>query len=243
MIADIATVFWKEWREIAAWGRLRSKLGILILTGVFGIFMPLQEGRGWIENPAYLVMWAWMPLYLVSGTIADAVAGERERHTLETLLASRLADSAILLGKMAAGATYGLALTWINVLVGMITVNIAFSSGSLLVYQPAVLAAMLIFSLLTAVLAAGVGVLVSLRAATARQAQQTLSMTMLLFLLVPIMSTQFLPAASQAQLSQALEGLDPLQAGLTVGGMLLVVDVLLILAALARFKRARLILD
>ena len=40
--------------------------------------------------------------------IADGIPGERERHTLETLLASRLSDRSILLGKvMAAVPTAG----------------------------------------------------------------------------------------------------------------------------------------
>ena len=37
---------------------------------------------------------------MVSSLVADSFAGERERHTLETLLASRLPDRAILAGKL-----------------------------------------------------------------------------------------------------------------------------------------------
>ena len=37
-----------------------------------------------------------------STLIVDAVAGERERHTLETLLASPASDTGIIVGKMAA---------------------------------------------------------------------------------------------------------------------------------------------
>ena len=36
------------------------------------------------------VMWMWFSLLLVINVVADSFAGERERHTLETLLASRL---------------------------------------------------------------------------------------------------------------------------------------------------------
>ena len=72
------------------------------MIAVFGVFLPLQNGASWVTSPITMVYWAWMPLMLVTGVIADSFAGERERHTLETLLASRLPDRAILLGKVAA---------------------------------------------------------------------------------------------------------------------------------------------
>ena len=243
MWADITAVFWKEWKEILTWGGTRSKLNLIITAAIFGVFLPLQTGRIWVEEPLFLIMWVWLPVLLVTTTIADAIAGERERHTLETLLASRLADSAILLGKMAAGATYGLAITWLNMVLGIITVNIAFGAGKVIFYKPAILVVTLAFSLLAAALAAGAGVLVSLRASTVRQAQQTLSLVVMLLLFVPIFGLQALPAATQAQVIQMLEGLKLLPTALSAGGVLLVIDIALILAALARFKRSQLILD
>ena len=73
MIADITTIIWKEAREIFhQGGRFRGGwLGMLIFMDVFGIFMPLQSGRLWIESPIGLVYWGWIPFLLVSGVIAD----------------------------------------------------------------------------------------------------------------------------------------------------------------------------
>ncbi len=48
--------------------------------------------------------------------ITDSIAGERERQTLETLLASRLPDRAIVLGKIIAVTLFG----WGLLLLGMI---------------------------------------------------------------------------------------------------------------------------
>ena len=104
MIADVLTVAWKEWRELLQLGGSHrgGRFSLVILVLVFGVFLPFQSGAEWVESPATVFYWGWVPLMLVSGAVADSFAGERERHTLETLLASRLPDRAILLGKMAA---------------------------------------------------------------------------------------------------------------------------------------------
>jgi ABC-2 type transport system permease protein len=109
MINDITTIIWKEIKEIflqrpnfrGGWA------GLLVLLAVFGIFIPLQSGPAWVSSPANLAIWSWVPYLLVSGVVADSFAGERERHTLETLLASRLSDRAILFGKIGAALVYG----------------------------------------------------------------------------------------------------------------------------------------
>ncbi|MHB9034060.1 MAG: ABC transporter permease [Anaerolineae bacterium] len=243
MIQDIATVLWKEIRELLAGGGRRSKLSILVFAAVFGVMLPLQSGRSWVESPLSLFFWAWMPFLMVSSVIADSIAGERERHTLETLLASRLPDRAILLGKTAAAVTYGVGLAWFILLVGLITVNIAFGAGKLIMYAPAALAVIAAVSILGAGLSTGVGILVSLRAPTVRQAQQTMSVAMLVVFVLPIIALQFLSAQTLARIAALANGMN-LQA-LVIGmiAVLLAADTALILAALARFKRARLILD
>src|SRR5436190_12483504 len=129
MMADIATIMWKELKE---WLFQRGSagrggwVGQLIFVAVFGIFLPYQNGPRWVDNPMALVFWAWVPLLMVASVTADAFAGERERHTLETLLASRLSDQAILFGKVAAAIAYGWGLSLLSLLLGDITVNIAF---------------------------------------------------------------------------------------------------------------------
>jgi ABC-type Na+ efflux pump permease subunit len=52
--------------------------------------------------------------------ITDSIAGERERQTLETLLASRLPDRAILLGKVAAITLLGWLLLALGALPGIL---------------------------------------------------------------------------------------------------------------------------
>jgi ABC-2 type transport system permease protein len=246
MLYDVLTVMWKEWKEILTMQRGNTRMGWLnqlLIVGVFGVFLPLQSGRAWVQSPVMLIYWTWVPLFLVTTVIADSFAGERERHTLETLLASRLPDQAILLGKVAAAVSYACAITWISLLVGLVVVNIAYGAGQLLLFTPLTLVAGLVLTVLGGGLSANAGVLVSLRAQTARQAAQTMSLFILALVFVPIIGLQLLPASARAGLLNALS-----TAG--AGGLFLIVLVLLValdgvlfVLAMARFQRAKLILD
>ena len=53
---------------------------------------------------------------------------ERERHTLETLLSTRLSDHTILLGKIGATVSYAWGMTQIVLLIALVPVNIMNSS-------------------------------------------------------------------------------------------------------------------
>ena len=55
---------------------------------MLGIVTPLQMGSLWLTSPLMLAYWPLLSSGMVSTLIADAFAGERERHTLETLLAT-----------------------------------------------------------------------------------------------------------------------------------------------------------
>lgn len=192
MLADVFAVARKEWQEyLRLRGSTRSTLvGILIPLAVLGVYLPLQAGLEWVESPLSLAAWAWMPLIMASSVVADSFAGERERHTLETLLASRLTDRAILLGKILAAVSYAWILTLVLILLGLVTVNVNAHAGRLLLFAPTVWLAGAIVGLLVALLISGIGVLVSLRASTVRQAQQTLSFATLFVVFVPVVGRQ-----------------------------------------------------
>src|SRR5678815_2933365 len=103
------------------------------------------------------MIWGWMPFLWVSGVVADLFAGERERHTLEALLATRLSDQAILFGKLLAAMAYGFILTWVIMLVSVVTINISSGRSGLLFYSPQMTLAALIFSILVSGLSASIG--------------------------------------------------------------------------------------
>lgn len=243
MIQDTWTMMRKELQELFGASKgAGSLLRLLIWVGILGVFLPLQTGAAWLSTPATLFTWTWFPLFVVSSVIAGAFAGERERHTLETLLATRLPDRAILFGKIGAGVAYGWGLTLVSILLSGLVVKIAFNPAQGF-FPPMILVGGVVLSLLGALLASGLGVLISLRAPTARQAQQTLSFAMMLLFFIPVFGLQALPENIQAQVAQVLTaGLTPGTLALIIAALLAVVGALLG-AAMARFRRSKLILD
>jgi ABC-2 type transport system permease protein len=180
---------------------------------------------------------------MTSTFIADAIAGERERHTLETLLATRLSDTAIILGKILAAVMYGVAFASTNLLIGWSVVNLKYWSGTLQGIPLYRLAAL--FALIGAgsFFISGIGVFVSLRAATVRQAQQTFGVILLLLMMTPVLFVQFVAPDLQARLvaSASVVGVEALS--LRAAGVLAAFAALLNAAAIRRFKRGRLALD
>lgn len=243
MLTDTFTITQKELKEIVIQrGSLRSGItNILISVGITGILFPLQFGREWLTNPLALVSTAWLPLFMAMGLVADAFAGERERHTLETLLASRLSDQAILFGKMLASILYGSGLALAGLLLGAVTINLMHPGAGF--YPLANFCGAIVFCLLGAILVSGIGVLVSLHASSVRQAYQRMSIGFLLLWLPLIVAPQFMPEEWKMRLGQALMNINGLQAALMLGAALILINLLLIVIASARFRRARLILD
>jgi len=239
MLTDISTVIWKEWKEFL--GQRSTLLSMLFFLAVFAGLLPLQAGERWVESPLSVTNLVFVPLFFVLTVIADAFAGERERHTLDTLLASRLSDRAILFGKLAAAVAYGWGLTMAALLLALVPAGLR--AGAVVVYPATTLLGAGFLSLLAIVLVSGGGILVSLRAATVRQAQQTLNVGLLAVGLVVIFAFSFLPDAWRDSLRDAVFSASVAQLLLAAGALLLAADVALIALAVARFRRSRLVLD
>ena len=222
--------------------RGRSKMSLVLLIIIFGVVLPLQNGRDWVSSPISILVWGWMPFLWVSGIVADSFAGEHERHTLESLLSTRLSDRSILFGKLLAALLYGCILTWIILLVSLVTVNAAFGRGELLLFSLPLSTGAILFSLLVSGLAASIGVLVSLRAGSVRQAQQLMSVGMLV-LFIPLMLVQFLPASLRQSLIRDADAINPAQIVIWVAVGLLVLDGILTAIGMYLFQRSKLILD
>src|SRR4051812_29233920 len=107
-MSDIRTMVWKETKETLLQGDLSALLRPLLLIGVLGIGLPWRLGPQWLAlMPIVVGIILYIPFFVILSFVGDAIAGERERHTLETLLASRISDRAILLGKIIATTGYG----------------------------------------------------------------------------------------------------------------------------------------
>jgi ABC-2 type transport system permease protein len=188
-----------------------------------------------------------IPLILIGTIVADSFAGERERHTLETLLASRLSDQAILLGKIGAVVSYVWLITQLVFIVALIPVNIFHGKGELLIYSPEVALSGLVLSFLLSCLMSSMGVLVSLRAGTVKQAQQTLEISVFVFAyvipMVGIYLLRFVPEGTRNGLLQPIltGGIGTIVLG--TSALLIVLTVSLFAITKAHFQRARPILS
>jgi ABC-2 type transport system permease protein len=245
MISDVYTVAWKEWLEFRdQLLRLRrGGLSALIVLLMLGIITPLQMGPLWLTSPLMLAYWPLLSSGMVSTLIADAFAGERERHTLETLLASRLPDTSILLGKIIAAILYGLVFTFANIVVGVITLSIRHFGEGIQAPPALHLAYMLTLVTLACSTLAGVGVFISLKAATVRQAQQTLGIIMMVLFIGPVLFVQFLDTEGKVSLAARLTSMGTGRMVAWASVVLAAVSGILIALAMARFKRGKLTLD
>jgi ABC-2 type transport system ATP-binding protein len=236
---SLEDVFLME-RSAGSTGSLRP----LILIAVFGIFFPLRMGPERFFSAAGLLAPTFFSAIVITAVIADSFAGERERHTLETLLASRLSDRSILFGKIAACMAYGWLISISCILAGAITVNIMNWHGRILIFHDAASWLLLLLGppLLGGVIATA-GVLVSLHATTVRQAQQTLGVAFAVVLIGAIFGSSMLPTDWKAWFARILLTWSQADLVLAAAGVLLAIDLALLSAGMARFQRARLVLD
>jgi len=245
MIKDIFTIVRKDLKEmLTSRGNVKSgAMYLLIVIGVMGIFMPLQSGREWLTKPLIPLVWSWFPILLVISVVTDSFAGERERNTLETLLASRLSDKAILFGKITASVLYGWGIGLISNLVAVITVNITDPGTGFQFYDPMVLLLIVLIPLLLGILMSSIGVLVSLNAPTARAAYQRLSLVMLAVVFLPTILVNFGGEKLKLFFSETLRNANLQQIGIIAGLIMLLINGIIIWIAVQRFQRAKLILE
>jgi ABC-2 type transport system permease protein len=155
------------------------------------------------------------------------------------LLASRLPDQAILLGKMIPPILMGWGSGLLFTLLSLVIVNIAHGEGGLLFYTPTITFGILVLSFLSSTVMAGGGVLTSLRSETVQDAIQKL----MTFVLVPAMLVQVVPLLFREQVG-ALIGVVDGQQFLVISIVILAVfDISLFVLAFVRFQRSKMYLD
>jgi ABC-2 type transport system permease protein len=236
-MSDLWTIIWKESKDFLYSGGLSDTVRPLIIIGVLGVVMPLTLKQRWInlDTNAFLII-LLIPFMLITTSISDAIAGERERHTLETLLASRVSDRAILLGKVLVAVGFHWGITLFCLLLGAILVNLTRGQGQWEFYMPTDrFLVLLVLNILTLLLAASSGVLISLKSATVRQAAQTQILGLVILGLAIYLVIRLLPVSLIASLTTS-------QIVLIVMGVLVLLDAILLAASLASFRRSRLIL-
>ncbi|MGA2505395.1 MAG: ATP-binding cassette domain-containing protein [Anaerolineales bacterium] len=234
---DFWTMIWKESKDELFRGEWQTLIRPLLFIGILGILFPIQTGVQWLAiAPGEMLLVIYLPFFFIINFIGDAIAGERERHTLETLLASRISDRAILLGKVIMATVYTWGMVFVSLLLGLVTVNLTSGQGTWGSYSIDYFLGALVLILLTTLLAASGGVLISLRSATVRQAQQTLTLGVLGLGVASLLALKAMPAG-------VISTLNYNQVLLIIMAILGVLDALLLTISMASFQRARLILS
>jgi ABC-2 type transport system permease protein len=237
---DISTMIVKETKELVSQGGRTGCLSLLVFLALGGVVYPLISWSSWVRlGDLAIPLILFLTFQQVVAIAADSFVGERERHTLETLLASRMPDRAILLGKIGALVGYGLGINLSLLLLGWLAITIVHWQERLVFYPLDLLLLTLGLGLVVIILAASAGVLVSLRSATARQAQQILSVGGLVvtfgvtFGLLELTSSLLPSLGIVLSLAQLLA---------LLLGLLTVIDIIVLTLALVRFQRSRLML-
>lgn len=246
-LIDVATVMWKEWKmfkdqlgwESSRWGTA-AVVVLFVLLNCFGAY---SAGPAWVTSPTMLLVYPFTAAAIAIQPIVDSFAGERERHTLETLLASRLGDSAILFGKILGAVLPAAVFALIMFGLGILTVNLFHAEGHLLVPPPWLWVGTSLLTVGMAGLVATGGVFVSLRASTVRQATQTFGFVLVGVLVMPVFVVMLIPDSLRNRLLTSVQTTDLLRLTLTVCACVITLDVLFLVAAVKRFRRGRLILD
>lgn len=242
-MTDTWTIIWKEWQELLSLGG--GKRGALLRAffsiGLLGVIWPWLLGAPFISSVLPVLFAAMTSTMYVSALVPDSFPGERERHTLETLLASRLPDAAILYGKVAAVMLYGISASAVILAVGWITVNLK-EAGPLLLYRPGVLMAAALFAVLGSGFMAALGTVVALRAATVKQAQQVLTTGLMFLFIAPALLAEAWPRG-WTWLVESLSGNAASGSALRIALGLAIGQIILFAIAHSRFKRNRLLID
>jgi ABC-2 type transport system permease protein len=145
-------------------------LQALITVSITGVLVPGLQPALFARPETVMMLYVIFPSTLAATMSADAFAGERERRTLETLLATPLAERSIFIGKSAAAIMFVMAVSITSLAAGFITSSArGFVDGRpsidlILGVAGGALAGSLLISAAT--------IAVSMRVAVARSAQQ-----------------------------------------------------------------------
>jgi len=248
MIRDILTIMWKEAKGLLRQqgSRMRALWMLVIVLIMFGVLLPWQIGPAWLTSYWLIIAAVFIPFLLVGTTIPESIAGERERHTLGTLLASRLSDKAIVFGKIIMAVLYGWGVFLISLIISLFVVNIVHWDGHIVFFTASIVVVNITLSLLVACFTAGLGILISVRAATVQSA----TMIMMAIIFVPLVVLQIVGLivlqAWRSRIDRIIEVIGAANhtlIAIVIIAVLFVADILLIMATIRRFRRNRLILS
>jgi len=207
--------------------RAAPEQALAFVTDVYGV----HDG-GLSSSVASILARNWLPMFLVLPVFlpiliaAQSIGGERERRTLEPLLATPVSTLSIILGKSIAALVPALGITWIAAV--LFCAGIDLVVGRMLLPDGAWLFGTLVLSPLLALFGNAMAVVVSSRVLDPRAAQNLAATTVL-----PLLGILVVQLAGRIALGPRFYAV--LAAGV------LAADVILIFAAVRLFDRERLL--
>jgi len=219
--------------------------GLMVLVIAFGVYEPIKTGPDWISSPIMLFSSMILIPFCISGSMTpDSFAGERERPTLEPLLATPLSDQVLLYGKLVFPASLGWTASMVALLTGIFAANNFSLSLTLYLSHIDTLLFTGIGSLAFSIFITIIGVAASLHALNVMQAQLKLVTAIFPLLLIPaFLIGPFSPIQLGSVASQLLvsTNLNHFLLWIVVGTMGL--NGILLLITQARFHRKELIME
>ena len=181
-LSGIATVARKDTSE---WLSDRdSRRGFVvqsaILIAMLGAFVPWTTPSIWSSPGEAALLYVVFPSLISSMLAADAFAGEKERRTLESLLATPLTDGELFLGKVIAAAGLSTADSIVTITVSFLTLLVRAHSKPAILPAGEQCAFLILGAFGAALLISALAVAVSARVNVARSAQQIVQVIFLL---------------------------------------------------------------
>jgi len=209
--------------------RAAPEQALAFVTDIYGVHQGgLQASVASVLARNWLPMFLVLPIFLPILLAAQSIGGERERRTLEPLLATQASTLSIVLGKSIAALVPALVITWMAA--ALFCAGIDLVIGSFLLPDAAWLFGTLVLSPLLALFGNAMAVVVSSRVLDPRAAQNLAATTVL-----PLLGLLVVQLAGRIALGPRFYGV------LAVG--VLLADILLVFAAVRLFDRERLLTD
>ena len=130
-----------------------------------------------------------------------------------------------------------------NLLIGLVAVNVAHRESGPILFGAQRFAVTIILTILASLLMAGIGVFISLRASTVKQAQQAFGIAIIVLTMGPLLLFNALEYETREALMRRLSSLGETRIEGYVILALSAASAIVIAVALARFKRGKLVLD
>lgn len=182
-MVDAWTVARKELLELL--GERQSLRGALFQTAgtvvTTGVVVPALDASMWNQPSTLAMLYFVFPCMVAASVAADSFAGERERKTLETLLATPLSDSSIFVGKASNSVAFSFAVSVLSLTLGLTTANILGRVEAPFILPAEGLAAILGGALAAALVTSSLAIFVSARVNVARAVQQIVPICTMLF--------------------------------------------------------------